>query len=80
MSYEQLDEFVAFNSTKDEVNHSWVCNICAVTKISLADVKRHIEAIHCILPPLSCTICQKPAKTRNSLAKHMGTYHKNAMI
>ena len=80
LTYEQLDEFVTQNSSRDEISNKLVCHICSTTATTRQNMENHIEARHCVLPPLLCSICNKQAKTRNSLAKHMGTYHKWSMI
>ena len=80
LTYEQLDEFVTLNSSRDKMSNKLVCHICSTTATTRQNMENHIEARHCVLPPLLCTICNKQAKTRNSLAKHMGTYHKWSMI
>ena len=76
ITYEELDSFISINTTK--LQNSFLCNFCSETKNDSGNMKRHIEAKHCILPPLYCSICNQPAKNRNALQKHMGTYHKSS--
>lgn len=74
LSHEQLDDYINQNVSHDNVQ--WFCSICNnMSAKKKADVARHIEAKHVITAPLMCSLCSKPAKTRDSLRKHMANNH-----
>ena len=74
LTHAQLDDFISENVGQD--NSQWWCLICNyMTAKTRTDVVRHIEAKHVSTPPLLCSLCNKSAKTRDSLRKHMANNH-----
>jgi len=68
LSFDQLDLFIEENRSK--IGPNWSCNICGQSSINKSDVSKHIESKHVTLPPLSCQLCHRNFKTRESLRKH----------
>ena len=74
MNHDQLDDFINQNVIHD--NSLWCCIICNnMSAKSRLDVTRHVEAKHVTMPPIMCSLCNKSAKTRDSLRKHMAKIH-----
>ena len=78
LSHQELDDFLAVNTYKDQTVGRWMCGICGLSFLNKIDVNRHIESKHVILPELLCAICNKPSKTRHSLRIHMKNTHPEA--
>ena len=78
LSHQELDDFLAVNTYKDQTVGRWMCGICGLSFLNKIDVNRHIESKHVILPELLCAICNKPSKTRHSLRIHMKITHPEA--
>ena len=71
LSHDQLDEFIHQNILHD--NSKWLCTICNMSSSFRSNVARHIEGKH--VSSFVCAVCSKPARTKESLRKHMATYH-----
>jgi len=52
----------------------WQCGECG-KQGNKGDVKRHIEAKHMLNTKITCPLCGKSTKTRDSLRKHMKSDH-----
>jgi len=76
VTHEELDGFIAANSKRDESTGHWMCMLCHVTQLQRTDTARHIEARHVLMPPILCSICNTPYKTRDSLRYHMRQKHR----
>ena len=73
LSHHQLDEFIYQNVQYD--NSKWLCLICNMSSRVRKHGGSHIEAKHALMPPFLCALCNKPAKTRDSLRKHKANQH-----
>ena len=70
MSHEDLDDFLALHTKKQEEYNGFSCDICGKMGSGRTDIARHIEAVHVITAPFHCLLCSKSYKTRDSLRKH----------
>jgi len=57
---------------------TWRCLICAKVIKRKYRMKDHIESLHFVGTPCHpCRVCEKMYSTKNSLEKHMATYHRD---
>ena len=49
---------------------NWVCKECGKISKSKNNLRSHVEANHVTSSELSCPICQKKYKTRDTLRHH----------
>ena len=73
---DELNTIISVNCIKSKFSTKWTCAFCGQITATKLDVSRHIEAKHVPLPNLKCDVCQNPAKTRDSLRRHMTKHHK----
>ena len=72
-SLEELDRQIStlMRKCQNEEGYSvWQCDVCGQRIQRKNDIKRHIEAKHLIFPGVTCNLCERVYKTRNSLRKH----------
>jgi uncharacterized C2H2 Zn-finger protein len=63
----------------DDVGRAvWRCLDCLKEFKLKGDMTRHVEAFHIEHPGLSCELCEKVLKTRESMRSHMNNVHKSA--
>ena len=53
----------------------WQCAVCGFTGMK-GNIKQHIEARHMENTNVSCEICGRAYKTKNSLQNHMALKHR----
>jgi len=77
--FEQLDALIASKMKKvvADGRSVWRCLDCG-KDFKKGDASRHIEAYHVDYPGLTCDICFKVLKNRESLRSHMKHVHKRA--
>ena len=57
---------------------TWRCLICAKVIKRKYRMKDHIESLHFMGTPCHpCRVCEKMYSTKNSLEKHLATYHRD---
>ena len=77
-SFPDLDTLIAqsMSLVVDECgNRLWKCDVCARTNKDKADIRRHMEK-HFQGFEHHCPHCDKQAKSREALRKHISNYHK----
>ena len=76
---EHLDLLIAAKMMKvsEEGRSVWRCVECGKVYKLKGDASRHVEAYHIDHPGLSCNVCYKILKNRESLRSHMTHVHKN---
>ena len=53
----------------------WMCLLCEKTCNVKRDLGRHIEALHVLTDPFSCSLCDGQFSTRRALQRHNLAYH-----
>ena len=73
--FAEQDEYL--NSLIGFYNGEYACTICHKTFSSKkSNARAHIEAKHMENFQVSCSLCGFVSKTRDSLRKHVKSYHK----
>lgn len=75
-----LDGLIAEHMVKvqDDLGRAvWRCIDCSKEFKLKGDMSRHVEAFHVNHPGLSCDMCDKVLKTRESLRSHINHVHKS---
>ena len=68
VSIAELDLQIKSMIGKTETDY--LCNVCGITKPTLAGMKNHVESRHIKLKHI-CVICEAEASTRKGLKSHM---------
>ena len=63
-------------SVDESGSRLWKCDVCGRTNKDKADIRRHMEK-HFHGFEHRCPHCNKQAKSREALRKHISNYHKD---
>jgi 5-methylcytosine-specific restriction endonuclease McrA len=59
----------------DQRRSPWRCRLCLKEFTSKGNARRHVETMHCETPSLTCALCHKVLKNKNSHSNHMIIIH-----